>query len=181
MNKKLRMFFIFCMSSFVLNAARPIVYFDGRTIKKRLIQLISNEQECIKVAMYMFTDKDIAKKLIEARKRGVRIEPIVDHSTIHSQHGMADKLRDQGIPVMERETLPFHSTMHLKCWLFESTRLNNSYKHQPCVFTGSCNCTYNGAYRNDEMMALLFGKQVFDKSNESFKELKKKSKYVPKS
>lgn len=174
------LFCIFLVNTITLNAIRPIVYFRGEGIKRKLIQLIRNEQECIKFAMYMFTDKDVAKKLIEARRRGVRVEAIVDDSTIHSAYGMADRLRASGIPVKQRETVLFNSSMHLKCWLFESTRINDSYNFRPCVFTGSCNCTYNGAYRNDEMMVLLFGKDVFEKCNKNFKDLKKSSKYISK-
>lgn len=180
MKISLKIFCILFINNFYLDAARPILCFRGEDIKRKLMQLISNEQECVKVAMYMFTDKDIAKKLIEARKRGVRVEPIVDDSTINSSHGMADKLRDKGIPVMCRESLLFKSCMHLKCWLFESTRLHDRNDYAPCVFTGSCNCTYNGIYCNDEMMVLLFGESVFDKCNRNFKNLKKKSKYIPK-
>ncbi len=178
MKISLKIFCIFLIHNFSLYPARPILCFGGKDIKRKLVQLISNEQECIKVAMYMFTDKDIAKKLIEARNRGVRVESIVDNSTINSSSGIADKLRDQDIPVMCRRSLPFTSCMHLKYWLFESTRLHDRYNHGPCVFTGSCNCTYNGHYRNDEMMVLLFGSNVFDKSNKNFKDLKKRSKYI---
>ncbi|MBI2345273.1 DUF1669 domain-containing protein [Candidatus Dependentiae bacterium] len=168
------------MYSFTLQAIRPLVFFKGVDIKRRLIQLIENEKEHIKVAMYMFTDKDIAKKLIEARKRGVRIEAVVDSSTMNSSHSVADKLRDKSISVMQCKTRAFYSSMHMKCWMFQSTRLNDKYSYQPSIYSGSCNCTYNGAYRNKEMMILCFGKGVFDKCAKNFKELKQESVYIPK-
>ncbi len=179
MNLILKMCGVMVLCNFSLNAMRPRIYFNG-SIKGVLKQLISNEQECIKFAMYAFTDQEIADKLIAAHGRGVRIEAIVDSLAANNPNGIVNILRAHDIPVKEREKLAFCSAMHLKCWMFKSTKLDNRLNYGPCVLTGSCNCTYNGAYRNDEMMVLLRGKKFLNECNENFKYLKSQSIYIPK-
>jgi phosphatidylserine/phosphatidylglycerophosphate/cardiolipin synthase-like enzyme len=180
MKISLKLFYILFIQHLCLNGIQPRVYFKGTDIQAKLIGLIQNEKECIKVAMYAFTDKEVAKKLVAAHKRGVRVECIVDSLTINNQSQIASYLRSQGIPVKEYTAPFFGSSMHLKCWQFKSTKSDGRHGYGPHVMTGSYNCTYNGTYRNVENAIILFGKHIFEEYDDFFKEIKQKSTYISK-
>jgi phosphatidylserine/phosphatidylglycerophosphate/cardiolipin synthase-like enzyme len=159
---------------------KPRVYFSGPCIQDKIIQLIQNERKSIRVAMYAFTNQAVARKLVEAHKRGVRVQCIIDSYQAKNINSVADYLRKNGIAVQVCSPEGFRSCMHLKMWNFESTQLYNTLAHRPCVITGSYNCTYNGTYHNFENIVVLFEQEIFKKSNEHFKKLKQDSQYISK-
>ena len=68
---------VFVILCFSLNYSQQPVFF-GQKIRDVILKLIENEQRCIKVAMYTFTDPIVAAALLKAKKRGVRVECVVD-------------------------------------------------------------------------------------------------------
>ena len=58
-------------------------------IKQEIISHIKTAEFCIWVAVAWFTDKEIGNELLEAKKRGVNVQIIVNDDSITQQHGHA--------------------------------------------------------------------------------------------
>lgn len=71
---------------------------DG-TIRDALLDLISQAQYAIDVAIYSFTDDVLAEALIEAHKRGVQVRVMMEATNVNSQGSEACRLVRAGIPV----------------------------------------------------------------------------------
>lgn len=88
---------------FQMNEQQVEMWFlpEDRDAIYRLQKLIQSAQKTIQVAMFTWTRLDMAEELIEARKRGVRVEVALDRS---SAYGVSEKvakyLNNEGIPVI---------------------------------------------------------------------------------
>ena len=71
---------------------------DG-TIRDALLNLISQAQSTIDVAIYSFSDDELAAALIEAHERGVRVWVMMEATNVNGQDSKACKLVQAGIPV----------------------------------------------------------------------------------
>lgn len=73
---------------------------DDQRAVRRLIELIRSAQKTIKVAMFTWTRTDLTQELIDANKRGVHVEAVIDR---YSGKGASAKvvkmLGNAGIPV----------------------------------------------------------------------------------
>lgn len=115
-----------------------------------IINLIENEQKQIVIAIYSFTNKNIADALQRAQERGVSVFLIVDRATIADRNNKVDYLALRGIPVfvydpvfeLGKET---NGIMHNKCSLFFKNINGNKL-----VATGSLNYTKRGPKANQE-------------------------------
>src|SRR4051812_43534824 len=75
------------------------VYFSPEDhLDKRLIEQIDKENKSIHVCIYTFTHRAIADALVEAKKRGVEVEVIVDRFSVKIKAPL-QRLVDAGIPV----------------------------------------------------------------------------------
>lgn len=132
------------------------VYFSPEDcLDKRLIEYINKETKSIYMAVYCFTHRAIAQALIEAHKRGVHIEVIVDRFSVKIKSPMA-KLIEEGISVYVWDPPPVkrqksrRSLMHNKFCLFGDT----------LVWTGSFNFTYEGSTIHQENAVLFEDAQM---------------------
>jgi phosphatidylserine/phosphatidylglycerophosphate/cardiolipin synthase-like enzyme len=127
------------------------VYFSPDDhLEKRLIELIDKEKSSIHVCIYTFTHRSVANALIEAKKRGVEVEVIVDRFSVKIQSPMK-KLLEAHIPV----------------YVWDPDRLKRKNAHRPlmhnkfCVFgsdkvwTGSFNFTYEASKMHQENALVL--------------------------
>ena len=71
---------------------------DG-TIRDALLGLISQAQSTIDVAIYSFTDDELATALIDAYNRGVRVRVMMEAENVNSRGSEALRLAQAGIPV----------------------------------------------------------------------------------
>lgn len=144
-------------------------------VDDKLISLISAEKKSVRAAVYCLMHRGIAKALIDAHKRGVKVEVIVDPYSIKSRSPVnkmgAEELSvfvwnppehikesRNGKKVKQKKPL-----MHDKfCVLGDST-----------VWTGSFNFTFEGANRNRENVVVLENAQVAAKYLAEFERLKK--------
>ena len=79
--------------------ARVAVYFSpngGAT--DAVVREVNAATQQILVQAYSFTSAPIAKALLEAHKRGVRVEVILDQSNHTDKYSAADFLANQGVP-----------------------------------------------------------------------------------
>ncbi len=63
-----------------------------------VVEALAKAQQTVKVQAYSFTSAPIAKALVDAHKRGVRVEVILDKSQRIEKYSAADFLAHAGIP-----------------------------------------------------------------------------------
>jgi len=134
------------------------------------IQCVDAEQKSIHGAMYMFTDKKIAQALVNAKKRGVDVQLILDQISM-AAYGKGKFLQEQGIFVLVHRTFDFNAytmaLMHHKFFVFGCNR-----NQKPLLWTGSWNCTVRATTYNDENVLILDDEQVIVQYQQSFDCLK---------
>ena len=122
------------------------------------IAMIDAEKKSIHGAVYMFTDKKVAQALINAKKRGVQVEMILDQISMTSC-GKGKLLQENGVPVFVHRTEFFNAytmaLMHHKFFVFGCNKDNQSF-----LWTGSWNCTMRATAHNEENVIVLDDQQI---------------------
>jgi phosphatidylserine/phosphatidylglycerophosphate/cardiolipin synthase-like enzyme len=114
----------------------------------------------ILVQAYSFTSKPIAKALIDARKRGVKIEVILDRSQRSQKYSSADFVAHAGIPTYIDSA---HAIAHNKIMIIDRSTL----------ITGSFNFTKAAQESNAENLLIMKGnKPLVDRYIQNFNEHK---------
>ena len=147
-----RLFLIAAFLTAPLIAGEIEVYFspDGG-LQDAIVREINAAQKSIKVQCYSFTNKEIAKALLEAKKRGVKIEVILDKSQRTAKYSSATFFHNQGIPLLIDAQ---HAIMHNKVMLIDGGT----------IITGSANFSRSAEVRNAENILILKGfPDVFEK------------------
>lgn len=150
-----------------LDVEHKILFAPDDDIHAELLQLIQNEPKSIKVAMYLFTDKDIAQALCEAKQRGVQIECITDATCISNKFNKVDALAEHNIPV----------------WVYRAANdkrgLNNAMHHKFIVCEGSCkvvtgslNITHSAQNNNQENIVIMSDVNSLQRFDAQFEKLK---------
>lgn len=134
-------------------------------LQQRIISLITDEQEAIQLAMYLFTDRAIADALIHAHTKGIVIELVTDKECLEGSHTIVHYLYNAGIDVYVCS-----SVMHDKFVIF----LKNE-DCKPFVWTGSYNFTYQGRASNHENALLVNDNDIVTNYKNQFQLLKKQS------
>lgn len=106
------------------------------------MQTINAARQSIIVAAYSFTSKPIAKALVDAHKRGVRVQVVLDKSQRTERYSSATFLSNMGIPVRIDSR---YAIMHNKFMVIDGKT----------VETGSFNYTSSAARRNAENVIVL--------------------------
>lgn len=141
-----------------------------------LLNLINNESTSIKVAMFSMTDKDIAQALINAHKRNVHVECVMDATGIRDRASKMSELCNNHVPVhiFNPHKNAYHKPgrttgiMHHKFMIFG----NNN---QPILWTGSFNCTCAAHKTNRENVILLTDEDIIKDYRDEFNKLKEES------
>lgn len=100
----------------------------------------------ILVQAYSFTSKPIAKALLEAKKREVKIEAVLDKSNATAKYSAATFLYNAGIPVLIDSV---HAIAHNKVIIVDRSTL----------ITGSFNFTSAAESKNAENLLVIKGNQ----------------------
>jgi phosphatidylserine/phosphatidylglycerophosphate/cardiolipin synthase-like enzyme len=147
---------------------RQVFFSPDHDLQSRFIELIDQEQESIKIAVYFFTNTPIAQALIKAHKRGVNIEIITDQSCTASKCARIRQLAESGMPVFVYiANKDKNSLMHNKFALFGK----NAYGKR-ILWTGSFNFTKTATIYNQENVVVLDDTQMIDKFDQHFEVLK---------
>ncbi len=109
-----------------------------------VVQEIAAAKSEILVQAYSFTSAPIAKALVDARKRGVRIEAVLDKSQRKEKYTAADFLLHAGIPTYIDAV---HAIAHNKIIIIDRITL----------LTGSFNFTKAAEEKNAENLLILKG------------------------
>jgi phosphatidylserine/phosphatidylglycerophosphate/cardiolipin synthase-like enzyme len=115
-----------------------------------VVREIDAARSGILVQAYSFTSAPIAKALVEAHKRGVAIEVILDDSQESEKYSSADFLLHAGIPVRIDAK---HAIAHNKIMIFDGE----------VVITGSFNFTKQAEQSNAENLLVIRDKPIADR------------------
>ena len=140
------------------------VYFSPRGgATEAIVSEINNARTEILVQAYSFTSKPIAKALIEAKKRGIRIEAVLDRSQRSEKYSSADFIAHAGIPTYIDDN---HAIAHNKIIIID----------KQVLVTGSFNFTKSAEERNAENLLILKGnKSLLDRYIQNFNKHQKHS------
>ena len=108
---------------------------DGAT--ELVVKVIDSARQSIRLAAYSFTSKPIPRALVDAHKRGVDVEVVVDKSQKSARYTSATFLANMGLPVRVDS---MHAIMHNKFIVVDGQDVEN----------GSFNYTSAAENRNAE-------------------------------
>ncbi len=112
-----------------------------------IVREIEAARSSIFVQAYSFTSAPIAKAIVDAHKRGVHVEVILDRSHKTAQYSSADFLQHAGIPVLiDCE----HPIAHNKIMIVDDQ----------VVITGSFNFTKQAEQGNAENLLLIHDRVI---------------------
>ena len=121
------------------------VYFSPKGgCQTAIIHEIEAAKESIKVQAYSFTSALIAKALLQAKKRGVGVEVILDKSQETARYSSATFFHNQSIPLLIDDK---HAIAHNKIIIID----------QKVVITGSFNFSRAAEERNAENLLVIKG------------------------
>ena len=112
-----------------------------------IVKEIGKAKSEILVQAYSFTSKEIAKALVDASKRGIHTEIILDKSNKSQKYSAADFTFNMGIPTfIDAE----HAIAHNKIMVID----------KETVITGSFNFTKAAEEKNAENLLILKSKEL---------------------
>ena len=130
--------------------AKTEVYFSlSDNPQKAIINNINQAETFINIAMYTFTDKEIALALISAQERDVKVRVYLDRSQIGSTYSISRLLVQRGIKVRISTN---NYIMHNKFAVIDNCLL----------LTGSYNWTASANSRNDENLLLIDDPEIIE-------------------
>lgn len=162
----LTLIIIFSLASIAIAEQVPAtdaidVYFSpygGAT--EAVVREIDGAKSEILVQAYFFTSKPIAKALVDARKRGVKIEVVLDKSQRSERYSSADFVAHAGIPTYIDTQ---HAIAHNKIIIID----------KQTVITGSFNFTKAAEEKNAENLLVIKGnKPLAERYIKNFEEHK---------
>ena len=136
------------------------------------MKLIYNESKNILVTAYTFTDEDIANALIEASRRGVGVELVVDIGQVWDSFNMwklVRRLVNNNISAWIYDSKD--GIMHNKFIVFQ----DNAYRNSSLVWTGSFNLTQLANNKNRENVVLFNEAPLIKTFKDEFNMLKAQS------
>lgn len=114
-----------------------------------LLGAIGKARRSIHVQAFVFTSRNLARALGEARRRGVRVELLADlEQAKKNERSQAHALHAAGIPVWFEVR---YASAHNKIMLIDAE------EGDPVVATGSYNYTFSAQARNAENLLILRG------------------------
>lgn len=113
----------------------------------RINGAIREARRSIHVQAYSFTSAPIAKALLHAHKRGIRVEVILDKSNRKDKYSTADFLANQGVSAFIDDD---HAIAHNKVMIID----------REVVITGSFNFTKAAEERNAKNVLLIRDKAM---------------------
>lgn len=127
------------------------VYFSPRGAStEAIVREINTAKSEILVQASSFTSKPITKALVEAKKRGVKIEPILDKNHGKDKNTTADIISNIGIPA-DKDV--YHAIEHNKIIIID----------RQILITGSFDFTKDEEYNAGNMLIIKSNKLYFDK------------------
>ncbi len=153
---------------------RQAFFSPDDALEKRLIEFIDQEQSSLKIAVFQFTNIEIARAIKRAQARGIAIELITDPLCLQDRFNKVSWLSQEGLatyiynPDQSKATLS--NKMHHKFVVF-GKNMNN----KKLVWIGSFNFTKSADLANQESVVVLDDEQIITKFEQQYCRLKKRS------
>lgn len=165
--KKRLLIFTFCTILTVFAQAKQAVHFSSQeSLRKALVEKIKRENTSIRAAVFIFTDPNIANEIVNAKKRGVDVELVLDCSNAHKCKALQNFI-DEGIKTY--------------LWMGNEKQKPGIMHHKFCVFhhealwNGSFNFTKAADSCHRENVICLDNKKLAKAFEEEFERLKQES------
>lgn len=140
------------------NPARVEVYYSpSGGCTEACVAVLDGAKKTIYVQAYSFTSAPIAQALVDAKKRGVAIQVILDKSQRSEKYTEADFISRAGIPTFIDAK---HAIAHNKVMIVDGS----------IVITGSFNFTKAAESNNAENMLVIHGKPLAARYFENWEE-----------
>jgi len=123
-----------------------------------IIEQLNKAQENIDVAMYYFTDRDLANAVIDAYNRGVKVRVYLDKDQRQAKYSKSHCLAKHNIPIRYSNN-PY--LIHNKFCIIDNE----------VVITGSYNWIASAAKRNNENLLIIKDAYVASRYEEEFNRL----------
>lgn len=140
--------FLILLISISLYAQNSLYFFphDAKKAKSDIEKLINSSKFSIDIAMYNFGDKRLAKLLVKAQKRGVKVKVFYDKKDVEFNEVQAKTLDEK---------------LHTKIAIFD----------KKIVVFGSPNWTKKSFKKNYEVLYITDDKKLLKEFNKFFKSL----------
>lgn len=129
------------------SAAVDLCFTPGGTCTDRIVAEIGNARSEVLVQAYSFTSAVIGKALIDAHKRGVKVEAILDKSQRSAKYSWATFLANMRIPTYIDSR---HAIAHNKIIIIDGAT----------TITGSFNFTKAAQDRNAENLLIIRSPEI---------------------
>jgi len=117
--------------------------------QKEIIKNINQAETFINIAMYIFTDREIALPLVKARERGVKVRLYLDQDQVDYKYSQSRFLVQKGIKARISTN---NYIMHNKFAIIDNRLL----------LTGSYNWTFSANNRNDENLMVIDNPEIIE-------------------
>jgi len=139
--------------------AKTEVYFSlSDNPQKEIIKNINQAEAFINIAMYIFTDREIAIPLIKARERGIKVRLYLDKDQVDYKYSQSRFLVQKGIKTRISSN---NYIMHNKFAIIDNRIL----------LTGSYNWTFSANHRNDENLMVIDDQEIITRYQNQFEKL----------
>jgi phosphatidylserine/phosphatidylglycerophosphate/cardiolipin synthase-like enzyme len=139
--------------------AKTEVYFSlYDNPQKEIIKNINQAEAFINIAMYIFTDREIAIPLAKAQERGVKIRLYLDKDQADYKYSQSRFLVQKGIKTKISSN---NYIMHHKFAIIDNRIL----------LTGSYNWTFSANHRNDENLMVIDDPEIIARYQNQFEKL----------
>ncbi len=163
-----------CATSSNSGSVRNAYFSPDDSLEKKLIDLIDHEQASMKVAIFQFTNGEIAKAFKRAQLRGVTIEIVTDPLSLQDKFNKITWLADQGLKIYiynpDANISTLSNKMHHKFVVFEK-----NIDGKKLVWIGSFNFTKSADLANQESVVVLDDGNIIGQFNKQHTRLKERS------
>lgn len=139
--------FLLLLSSGGIGTEVGIYFSPHGGCESAVVNEVKNAKSEILIAIYYFTDKEIADALCMARKRGVKIEVVLDKSQKTTKYSKVNKLMENNIPARFDTR---NGLMHNKFAVIDDK----------IVVTGSFNWTEAAENKNRENLIIIKNPEI---------------------
>lgn len=141
---------VLCISISISTLAKTEVYFSlYDNPQKEIIKNINQAEAFINIAMYIFTDREIALPLVKAHERGVKVRLYLDKDQVDYKYSQSRFLVQKGIKTRISTN---NYIMHHKFAIIDN-----------CILlTGSYNWTFSANHRNDENLMVIDDPEIIE-------------------
>ena len=163
----MKLLFIFLLLSFSFSKDVYFLPFDSKKAENRLYYLFTHAKKNIKIIIYSFTNKKLAKALKIASTHNVKITIIADKKEAMYQKSVISNLATiKNINILLLSGKNYKNStnkgkLHAKISIIDNKIL----------ITGSANYTYSAFYKNYEYILIHKDKKLLRKFNNFFKKL----------